>query len=231
MTRRSLPLLLGVAAASVGLDQWSKHWATTHLAYAPPVHVLDGLVRLTYTRNSGIAFGLFAGHSYPFYVFSIVAAVAVFWLYHRHPHLPLARQLSLALILGGAIGNLIDRIAAGEVVDFILLAWGRHEFPVFNVADVCVTAGVLLFALAWSHEDGAEAAEPGAEAAPADAPGADAPPADAPGANAPAAPEPAMAASPEGSAHDAHAGADGPAAGRGPAGGPLAGQGADRPLP
>ena len=213
MTRRSLPLLLGVAAASVGLDQWSKHWATTHLAYAPPVHVLDGLVRLTYTRNSGIAFGLFAGHSYPFYVFSIVAAVAVFWLYHRHPHLPLARQLSLALILGGAIGNLIDRIAAGEVVDFILLAWGRHEFPVFNVADVCVTAGVLLFALAWSHEDGAEAVEPGAEGAPA------------------AEPAPAMAASPEGSAHDAHVGADGPAAGRGSAGGPLAGEGADRPLP
>jgi hypothetical protein len=56
------------------------------------------------------------------------------------------------LILGGAIGNLIDRVRNGEVVDFILLSWRGHEFPVFNVADMCVTCGVILFALVWTHE-------------------------------------------------------------------------------
>jgi len=149
---RSPALLLGVAGASVAVDQWTKHWATQTLAFHDSVRVIDDLVRFTYTRNSGIAFGMFAGRSFPFYIFSIVAALAVFWLWSRHPRLPLPRQWSLALILGGAVGNLIDRVRHGEVTDFILLSWRGHEFPVFNVADICVTCGVLLFALVWTHE-------------------------------------------------------------------------------
>src|SRR5262245_4748660 len=150
--KRSPALLFGVALSSVLLDQWTKHWATDNLAFRDPVRVVGDLVRLTYTRNSGIAFGMFAGQNFPFYIFSIVAALAVFWLWSRHPQLPAARQWSLALILGGAIGNLVDRVRAGEVTDFILLAWRGHEFPVFNVADVCVTCGVILFALVWRHD-------------------------------------------------------------------------------
>jgi len=150
--RRSPALLLGVAGACVVLDQWTKRWASQALAFHEPVRVIDDIVRFTYTRNSGIAFGMFAGQSFPFYIFSIVASLAVVWLWSRHPRLPLPRQWSLALILGGAIGNLIDRVRHGEVVDFILLAWRGHEFPVFNLADVSVTCGVLLFAMVWTHE-------------------------------------------------------------------------------
>ena len=157
---RSPALLLGVAGGCVALDQWSKYWASLHLAFHEPVRVVGSLVTLTYTRNSGIAFGMFAGKNFPFYIFSVVAALAVFWLWSRHPQLPAARQWSLALILGGAIGNLVDRVRAGEVTDFILLAWRGHEFPVFNVADMCVTCGVILFALVWTHDP-----EPQAEAA------------------------------------------------------------------
>ena len=149
---RSPALLLGVAGASVALDQWSKHWANARLAFHEPIHLVDDLLTLTYTRNSGIAFGMFAGKNFPFYIFSVVAALAVFWLWSRHPRVPVARQWSLALILGGAIGNLVDRVRAGEVTDFILLAWRGHEFPVFNVADMCVTCGVILFALVWTHD-------------------------------------------------------------------------------
>jgi len=167
--KRSPALLFGVAFASVLLDQWTKHWATDHLAFRDPVRIIGDLVRFTYTRNSGIAFGMFAGKSFPFYIFSVVAAVAVFWLWSRHPKLPLARQWSLALILGGAIGNLIDRVRNGEVVDFILLSWGGHEFPVFNVADMCVTCGVILFALVWTH-DPRDTAEPALAIEPALAP-------------------------------------------------------------
>ncbi len=162
--QRSPALLFGVAVASVALDQWAKVWATQNLAFREPVRVVGELVQLTYTRNSGIAFGLFAGQSFPFYIFSIVASVAVVWLWARHERLPMVRQLSLALILGGAIGNLIDRVRFGEVTDFILLSWRGHDFPVFNVADVCVTCGVLLFALVWTHER-----EPEAEAVAASA--------------------------------------------------------------
>jgi len=164
---RSPSLLFGVAFASVLLDQWTKHWATDHLAFREPVNVVGELVRFTYTRNSGIAFGMFAGKSFPFYIFSVVAALAVFWLWSRHPRLPWPRQWSLALILGGAIGNLIDRVRHGEVVDFILLSWRGHEFPVFNVADMCVTCGVILFALVWTHEPHEAAETPLATAEPA----------------------------------------------------------------
>jgi signal peptidase II len=167
--KRSPALLFGVAFSSVLLDQWTKHWATDNLAFKDPVRIVGDLVRFTYTRNSGIAFGMFAGKSFPFYIFSVVAAVAVFWLWSRHPKLPLARQWSLALILGGAIGNLIDRVRNGEVVDFILLSWGGHEFPVFNVADMCVTCGVILFALVWTHEP-RDTAEPALATEPALAP-------------------------------------------------------------
>ncbi len=161
--KRSRALLLGVAATSVALDQWTKYLATTNLAFHEPIRVVGDLVQLTYTRNSGIAFGMFAGQSFPFYIFSIVAAFAVVWLWVRDPNLPRVRQWSLALILGGAIGNLIDRLRWGEVTDFILLAWRGHEFPVFNVADMCVTCGVILFALVWTHEPRSAHAVPVAE--------------------------------------------------------------------
>ena len=155
--RRSPALLFGVAAASVALDQWAKYWATHNLAFREPIRVVGEFVQLTYTRNSGIAFGMFAGQSFPFYIFSIVASLAVVWLWARHERLPLPRQLSLALILGGAVGNLIDRVRLGEVTDFILLSWRGHDFPVFNIADMCVTCGVILFALVWTHDPEPEA--------------------------------------------------------------------------
>jgi signal peptidase II len=201
--RRSPALLFGVAAASVALDQWAKAWASTALAFHEPVRLLGDLVRLTYTRNSGIAFGMFAGRSFPFYIFSLVASLAVVWLWARHARLPFVRQFSLALILGGAIGNLIDRVRFGEVTDFILLAWRGHEFPVFNVADMCVTCGVVLFAVVWTREP-----EPVADG-PVD--GGDS----------------TFAEEDDGP----HAGADRAGDGLGSAPGPVVGEGPDRPVP
>lgn len=217
--KRSPALLLGVAASSVALDQWTKVWATENLAFHEPIRVVGDLVRFTYTRNSGIAFGMFAGESFPFYIFSIVAAVAVLWLWFRHPHLPPLRQWSLALILGGAIGNLIDRLRFGEVTDFILLSWRGHEFPVFNVADVCVTCGVILFALVWSHEPHpATATDTAATDTVATATGE-------------AHAEPPEAGPVEPSSeefHGPHAGAGGAGYGSGRPLGPMAGEGSDR---
>lgn len=200
--KRSPALLLGLATLAVVLDQWSKRLATEHLAFAPPVRLVGEWVQLTYTRNSGIAFGLLAGRNFPLYVFSIVAALAVIALFLRHERLSIARHVSLALILGGAVGNLIDRVTTGEVVDFILLAWRGHEFPVFNVADICVTSGVALFALVWSRDhDHAHV--------PADAPDAAGP-------------------GPETDWHESHDRPGRSGGSGGPEGGPLAGEGADR---
>ena len=229
--KRSLPLLLGLAAIGLAADQWTKHWATQRLRWQPPVELLGGIVHLTYTRNSGIAFGMFAGHGFPFYVFSVLAAVAVFVLFARHERLSVLRHVSLALILSGALGNLVDRVATGQVVDFILLSLGRFEFPfVFNVADTWVTVGVVLFAFAWSGDD-AHAVH-GAAIAAADAGAAAGGPAPAPsGAEAAgAAPSDTPEAWEGEPPHEQDAGADRSGDRRGPAGGPLAGEGADRPV-
>ena len=162
--------LIGVGGAVVALDVWTKRLATAHLAGRAPVEVIGEVVRFTYTRNSGVAFGLGAGIPFPYYLFSIAAVGAILYLFLKQRVGGPLRQLALSLVLGGAIGNLIDRLASGEVVDFIEIGYGRVHWPVFNVADSAVTIGVVLFALTWprAHEAGHDAAateshEPGDE--------------------------------------------------------------------
>ena len=149
--RRPL-LLTATAVAVIVLDRWTKQWASTALPFGQPVRVLGDYLRLTYTRNSGVAFGLGQGTGFPYYVFSLVAIVVIVWMFLRdRAARGLARRFSLALILGGAVGNLVDRVTSGEVVDFIEVGVPQWHWPVFNVADSAVTVGVLLFALTWSR--------------------------------------------------------------------------------
>ena len=144
-------LLVLVAGGVLALDLWTKQWATAHLAYHRPVEVIGEFVRLTYTRNSGVAFGLGAGFRFPYYVFSIIAALVILWLFLRRAVHTRLQEFALASILGGALGNLVDRVTTGEVVDFIEVGWRAWHWPVFNVADSAVTVGVVLFGLTWSR--------------------------------------------------------------------------------
>jgi len=160
--------LLAIAIVVVAVDLWTKQWATAHLAWHEPVEVLGPLVRFTYTRNSGVAFGLGAGLPFPYYLFSIAAVAVILYLFARQRVGGVARQAALALIMGGAIGNLVDRVRSGEVVDFIEIGYGHWHWPVFNVADSAVSIGVVLFALTWPHSHPSHAgdsAAPGAGAA------------------------------------------------------------------
>ena len=153
MSRTWLRLTL-VSGAVVLLDLWTKQWATRTLAFQEPVEVLGPFVRFTYTRNSGVAFGLGAGLPFPYYVFSLAAVAVILNLFLRQRVAGFPRQLALALIMGGALGNLIDRLRFGEVVDFIEIGYGRWHWPVFNVADSAVTVGVILFAITWPRAHG-----------------------------------------------------------------------------
>lgn len=151
-----------VAGLVVGLDQWTKDWASRTLAGRPPIHVIGDLVQFTYTRNSGVAFGLGAGVPFPYYLFSIAAAAGILWLFLARRVHGGTRQFALSLVMGGAIGNLIDRLMTGHVVDFVLLSWRHWQFPVFNVADTAVTTGVALFVLARVPHHDANAGSEGA---------------------------------------------------------------------
>ena len=208
--KRSLILLVAIAGTILALDFWTKRWATETLAGQAPVNLIGEVVRFTYTRNSGVAFGLGAGVRFPYYLFSIVAAIVILTLFLRQRVPSLSRQVALSLILGGALGNLVDRLKSGEVVDFIEIGWKRWHWPVFNVADAAVTVGVVLFAFAWSRRS----EEPL--------------PAEAPAVPDPAGPAPRADLEPP---DDSNAESFGARLGHGGAPGPLPRSGTDRSLP
>jgi len=147
---RRIAALLAIAGGVLALDQWTKRLATLHLAGRPSLEVLGDFVRLTYALNSGVAFSLGADTRFPFWLFSIAAAVVILWLLARGKITRTGQQLALALILGGALGNLVDRITTGLVVDFVEVGVGRFRWPVFNVADSAVSIGVVMFLLLGS---------------------------------------------------------------------------------
>lgn len=141
-------LFAACAAFVVLLDQATKWMASAQLELGEPVLVFGDFVRLTLVHNTGAAFGLFPGSRGPFIVISVLAIGVVLYLFFRETHRNVQNRVLLGCILGGAIGNLIDRVRLGWVVDFIDMGIGQTRWPVFNVADSAVTLGVVF--LAWN---------------------------------------------------------------------------------
>jgi signal peptidase II len=155
---RNWLILLGIAILTLAADRASKWLIAENLApnqtWHPPIPLVQRVLSVTYTTNSGAAFGLFPDQGVLFAVIAIVVVVAII-LYYRHipTGYDLAR-LALGLQLGGALGNLIDRLRQGFVVDFIdLNFWPLHNWPVFNLADSAIVVGVGILAIAMLRED------------------------------------------------------------------------------
>lgn len=146
-------------------------WLPFHgMPYGSSLKFIDDIVRITYIENAGIAFGIsIPGFKVVFAVFSIVASVAILWYLKKNlERLRVGERVALALILGGAVGNLIDRVFYGvffheqdlfygRVVDFVDFGFHKNWFPVFNVADSSVTIGVSLLILLMMRHKPAEA--------------------------------------------------------------------------
>jgi len=136
-------VFLGLAAVIVALDQVTKAWLTSFLAPGESVDVIGNLVRLVHGQNNGGLFGLFSGQALPFAIVSLVV-VALIVAYHarsgRNPYL----SVTLGLLLGGALGNLIDRVRLGYVVDFVDAGLGDLRWYTFNVADAAISVAILL---------------------------------------------------------------------------------------
>jgi len=143
-------ILLATVVPTLVLDQLTKLYIDRAFRLYESLPVIDGLFSITYVRNQGAAFGILANHSLrvPFFIgIALVAAVGILWAIHRlRPEQKLA-SFSLALILSGAVGNLIDRIRLGEVIDFLDVYWRGHHWPAFNIADSAISVGVAL--LLW----------------------------------------------------------------------------------
>lgn len=152
---RDLGLVGLVAGVVLLLDQLTKAWIVSNLAplVPPRIDIAGSWLGLEYTENRGVAFGLLGGLGpfvvvAPLLVFVIMAA-----LYLRSAEPPIWQSIGFGLLAGGAIGNLIDRMRLGYVVDFVSI--GR--WPNFNVADSAVTVGAVILVAGWALLDGARA--------------------------------------------------------------------------
>lgn len=151
---RRWPWLAALAIAV--LDRATKHWIETRVAEWEAIAVIDGLFRIVHTRNTGVAFSLFAekGAGQGGWVLTAVTGAltllmaALLWHACRSEREHWTLPAAFACILAGAAGNLFDRVAFGSVTDFLDFYWGVHHWPAFNVADASITGGAAL--LLWN---------------------------------------------------------------------------------
>lgn len=147
----------GLAILIVVLDQITKWLVKDLMILHDSIPLIGTSVQLTYLENPGMAFGIRFFETHPFWgrwffsIVSIVASVGLVWYIHKMRHERLAYRISLSLILGGAVGNLIDRVLYGRVVDFMDVdipdVLGMQRWPVFNVADSAVVVGMIIMSL------------------------------------------------------------------------------------
>ena len=153
--RNHILVFTAAVACLVALDQWTKRLVTSSLMGNRPFVIWDGVFELFYSENRGAAFGMLQGQQAFFFAVALVVFGFVGYVMARLPsnsrYVPM--EFCLTLIMAGAIGNLIDRVSQGYVVDF--LYFKLIDFPIFNVADCYVTVGtaLLLVLFLWFYSD------------------------------------------------------------------------------
>lgn len=143
-------LFSGIVAAGLLADQCTKLWIDRSMKLYDSIGVIENFFHITYLRNRGAAFSFLSDASWrlPFFItISIIATVVILVAFRKLRDDQKLGQISLAMIFSGAIGNLIDRIRLGEVIDFLDAHWYRHHWPAFNVADSLICVGVFLLAI------------------------------------------------------------------------------------
>lgn len=141
-----------IVALVVVLDQVTKAMVDALMVLHESRPLIDGLLSLTYVRNRGAAFGILSDADLPyqsalFAAISLLALLAIAAYALRLPSQDRLPQTALALVMGGALGNLIDRAVHGYVIDFVDVYWKNHHWPAFNLADSCISVGVGLLIL------------------------------------------------------------------------------------
>ena len=149
--RNKYLFLFVISSSLIVVDQYTKFMITLHIPLSYSVNVVEGFFNLTHVRNSGVAFGIFSEQNsqlkpYLLIFVSIIAIIAILVIFHQTGKEKRLVQGGLVLVFSGAIGNLIDRVLHKEVIDFIDIFFNNRHWPAFNVADACITIGVMLLA-------------------------------------------------------------------------------------
>lgn len=145
-----------LSAIVIALDQWTKAIATASMQLHQSIDVLPGL-KWTLAHNPGVAFSMLSdGESWQRYglsAFALIVASGFTWTLTRLPRTDFATKLAFSMVIGGALGNVTDRIRFGYVVDFIDVYWKNSHWPAFNIADSSIFIGaVVLLIWGWKHE-------------------------------------------------------------------------------
>lgn len=167
MNRMSIPRARVVhfllALLIVLLDRWTKRLVAARIAMYAHIQIIPGFFRITHTENTGAAFSLFADSPSHWKTamligFSVIAMIVVSVLLWKQSRALTMTGIALSLILGGAVGNLWDRVASGRVVDFLLFYVKSYQWPVFNLADsaIVVGASLLVLEIIFGHPKTAE---------------------------------------------------------------------------
>jgi signal peptidase II len=136
-------LFAGIAIVIVVLDQLSKNWIVANLDPGEGMVVLGEWLRLVHGQNSGILFGMLP-QSAPIFAIVSLGVTALIVVYHAKAGHGIVTTIALGLLLGGAIGNLVDRLHYGYVVDFVDMGIGTWRFYTYNLADACITTSIIL---------------------------------------------------------------------------------------
>ncbi len=143
-------LFITISIVGIIIDQITKVSIDRSMQLFDSIPIIDNFFHLTYVRNKGAAFSFLSDASWrlPFFItISIVAALVILIAFNKLRDDQKLAHTSLAMIFSGAVGNLIDRVRLGEVIDFLDVHWYRHHWPAFNVADSLICVGVFLLAL------------------------------------------------------------------------------------
>lgn len=145
-----------IAAFGLIFDQITKLYVDRTMQLFQSIPVVDNFFHITYVRNRGAAFSFLSHASWrlPFFIaVSLIASIVIVIAYNKLRDDQKLAQVSLAMIFSGAVGNLIDRVRLGEVIDFLDAHWYQHHWPAFNVADSLICVGVFLLALDMLREE------------------------------------------------------------------------------
>ncbi|MCI0526797.1 MAG: signal peptidase II [Nitrospira sp.] len=145
-------ILISIALGIILLDQGTKFLIHRSMHLHESITIVEGFFAITYIRNPGAAFGFLANLSdhFRFYFFIIISIVALIFLgafFFKTPREDFWTQLGISMVVGGAVGNLIDRLRLGEVIDFLDFFVGSTHWPAFNVADSAISIGLALLIL------------------------------------------------------------------------------------
>lgn len=145
ITYKEVRMIGTIFLASIIIDQITKLWAVNVLKTGGSIKILSDFLRFTYAENKGAAFSILQNQRVFFIIVTIVMLIVLAYIYFKTKNITKLSKLSIAMIAGGAIGNFIDRVRFGFVVDFIDVRFGSfYNFPIFNIADSFVVCGTIL---------------------------------------------------------------------------------------